>query len=183
MNEAQNQHYSPVSKLLHWSIALFVIIQIPLGVYMVTLSNEDIWYYRCLDLHQLIGVSLLMLVAASILWRFVTPTPKALPTITRIQNAAAKTTHVTLSLILLIQPLLGYLFVTAWGDPLEIYAILKIPAITELNKDTSEKVIDIHAYLAYTLATLGAIHVIASLKHHYIHKNLILKRMLPRNKN
>jgi len=109
--------------------------------------------------------------------QFITPIPHS--EIGPVQRVAAYVSHRTLALILLVQPILGYLFVTAWGDPLEIYSIIEIPAITEFDKPTSERIIDTHAYLAYGLAALSALHIMAALKHHYISRNSILTRMLP----
>lgn len=176
-------HHHSITKFLHWSVALLVFIQIPLGLYTVTLSNEDIRYYQCLDAHQLIGLALFALAFLTIIKRFFIPSPTKRAQISSAQNKAAQIMHRTLLVVLVLQPILGYLFVTAWGDPLELYSFIEIPHLTEFDKPTSERIIDFHAYLAYILILLVTMHITAALRHHYVHRNDLLSGMLPNKKN
>jgi len=174
-----NQHtYGSISKLLHWLTAVLVIALLIIGSYMVGLSDEDIWYYRSLDLHQITGIVVWLLMWLTLLWRLITPPPQTLLTVGTWINRLRWLVHNLLKLMILIQPVLGYLFATSWGDPIEVYELFEIPALTEFSKRTSELIIDAHAYLAYSIAALITLHVLATLKHHFIDRDAVLKRML-----
>ncbi len=174
-----NRHsYGSISKSLHWLSAALVIGLLILGHYITGLDNEKAWYYQCLDLHQTTGIVIWLLICLTLLWRLVTAPPQALPETSPWLNQLRWLVHNLLKLSLFIQPILGYLSVTSHGDPIEIYELMEIPALIELSKSSSELIVDLHTYLAYSLAALIMLHALAALKHHYIDRDNVLKRML-----
>jgi cytochrome b561 len=110
-------------------------------------------------------------------WRLVTPNPEQLPTLTRWESLLARMVHGVLLLAMAVIPVFGYLFATALGDEISIYDVFEIPSLMELNKAQSELVITIHVVLAYSIGVLIALHILATLKHHFVDKNEVLRRM------
>ena len=170
--------FGPVAKLLHWLIAALMLSLIPTGWYMVGLSDEDIWYYRFLDLHQAMGLSVFALFVVKIIWMLISPNPKPLNSLPTWERRSARVVHTLLIALMAVIPTLGYLFAAGQGDPIDLYGIIEIPGVIELTKSEGELIIDLHAYFAYGCAVLIAIHILAALKHHFIDKNNALARML-----
>jgi len=169
--------YGIVSKLLHWLIAPLILSLIAIGSYMTTLSDENPLYFRLLDLHQAIGLSVFCLFFVKVAWSLVTPNPGQLPTLAGWESLLARIVHGVLLFAMAAIPVFGYLFATGLGDEISIYDVFEIPSLTELNKAESEQVITIHVALAYGIGALIALHILAVVKHHVVDKNEILRRM------
>ena len=169
--------YGIVAKSLHWLIAPLMLGLIAIGSYMTTLSDENPLFFRLLDLHQTIGLSVFCLFFVKVAWRLVTPYPEQLATLARWESLLARIVHGMLMLAMVVIPIFGYLFATALGDEISIYDVFEIPSLMELNKAQSELVITIHVVLAYSIGVLIALHILAALKHHFVDKNEILRRM------
>lgn len=71
----------------------------------------------------------------------------------------------------------GYFTVTGQGQALTVFDRFDIPALV-LSDAVMEWSGDIHQYGAYLLMALATLHLLAALKHHYIDKDAVLKRML-----
>ena len=72
--------YGIISKLLHWLSAILLLIQIPLGFYLVDLDfgDERITFE---NIHVLIGLTIFYLVIIRLLNNILNPTPKLNPSI------------------------------------------------------------------------------------------------------
>ena len=67
--------YGIISKLLHWLSAILLIIQIPLGFYLVDLDfGEE--RLNIENIHIIIGLSIFYLVIIRLLNNIFNPTPK-----------------------------------------------------------------------------------------------------------
>ncbi len=166
-----------MSKLLHWLIATLMLCLIPLGWYMTGLSNEDPMYYRALDLHQTLGLGMLVFFIAKVAWLVISPSPLLVGTHTKWEHRTAWAVHSLLYTAMFLLPITGYLFSTSQGDPVSIYDLFEIPGVTELSKESADLVITLHMYIAYSGATLIVIHILAAIKHHFIDKDETLIRM------
>ena len=72
--------YGIISKLLHWLSAILLLIQIPLGFYLVDLDfgDERITFE---NIHVIIGLTIFYLVILRLLNNILNPTPKLDPSI------------------------------------------------------------------------------------------------------
>ena len=98
--------YSVTARVLHWIVAVLVLFQIPVGI---IIANE--WggavQETLYSLHKSVGVVLLPLVLARLIYRLTHP-PLPLPAdITALQQFAAHATHWTLYGLLIAQPVAG----------------------------------------------------------------------------
>ncbi len=173
----RQDNYNTIAKTLHWLIALLVISLIPLGWYMSGLSNEDPWYYRAFDLHQTLGMAVLVLFFVKIAWMLISPNPKLAGNLARWEYWGAHIAHGLLTGSLAVVPALGYLSTTTQGDPVVIYELLEIPSLVELSEDATDLLIALHMYFAYGMAAIVIIHILAVARHHYIKKDDTFKRM------
>ena len=92
--------YGIISKLLHWLSALLLLIQIPLGFYLVDLDfGEERLSIE--NIHIIIGLSIFYLVIIRLLNKILNPTPKLDPSIFKGQKFIAKLNHILLYLSLI----------------------------------------------------------------------------------
>ena len=81
--------YGLVSKLFHWLTFVALLIQIPMGFYLVDLDYSD---YRIFieDIHVTLGLSIFYLVLFRLLYKLINPTPALPPAIFSGQKVIAK---------------------------------------------------------------------------------------------
>lgn len=171
------ESYGLVSKLLHWLIAVPVLSLIPVGWYMGGLSEESTLYWRLLELHETLGIGVFTLILAKIGWFVISPNPVPPSTLLAWERNAARLTHVALVCVLAFTPVLGFLFVSSDGEPVELYGLIAIPPIGHWSKETREILFDLHACAAYACAILAAVHILAALKHQFMDRRSSLRRI------
>jgi len=177
MMKNSRERYGSITKVLHWLVAVLMIVMIPLGWYMSGLDNEDPWYYRSLDLHVTVGMLVLVLFLFKIVWLSISPNPRLSAQLAAWEYRAARLSHALLIAALAVVPILGYLSFTSQGDPVSIYEWFEIPSLMEFSKESAKRLASLHMYFAYATAAVAAIHILAALKHHCFDKDDVLKRM------
>lgn len=170
-------HYGAISKCLHWCVALLIIGLIGLGFYMVDLTYYDRWYNATLTWHKSLGMAALALAVMKIGWQLYSPppAPTGLPPWERL---GAGIMHVVLLGMMLIIPASGYLISTSAGQGVEIFGLLRVPALSSGGTALRDAAIAVHFYTAYGTALLIVGHAGAALKHNFINRDETLRRML-----
>jgi cytochrome b561 len=174
-----NHHYTRTAKGLHWLIALLMLGLLGLGFYMhdLPLSPEKLQLYAW---HKWAGVTVFLLVILRLAWR-VTHQPPALPAgMPKWQQWAAHATHVLLYVLMLAIPLSGWLMSSAKGFQTVWFGVLPLPDLLAKDKALGDLLATLHVSLNLLLVALLVAHVGASLKHHFINKDDVLLRMLPK---
>ena len=144
---------------------------------MATLSDEDPLYFRLLDLHQAVGLILLTLFFIRLGWGLVTTYPIQLASLSGWERRLATMVHKIMLLILVLNPLSGYLFVTAQGDEVNIYDVFEIPAVMTLTQTVADWVMVLHMGVAYVMTVIVGLHTAAAFKHEWIDKYPVVRRM------
>ncbi|MPZ58721.1 MAG: cytochrome b [Rhizobiales bacterium] len=171
--------YPPVSKLLHWLVALCVLITIPVAVWMGR-APEGPLQDGLFNLHKSLGVLILILVLLRIANRFIAGAPAPEPGIERWQRAASSAVHGLLYVLLLAMPIVGYVANSAFGASTPFFGLFDLPPIVGKNEPLSEQLFMLHRWSGYLVAALVVMHVGAALQHYFVHKDGVLQRMLPR---
>jgi cytochrome b561 len=170
------------AQLLHWLIVLLIIAQftlalladdLPVGMKKLTLLSR----------HKSIGITILMLALVRLGWRWLNPTPALPSTLKPYERTLARGTHVLLYLLLLAIPLAGWMMSSARGFPVSWFGFFQLPDLVPKNKALYEALVVTHVTLAWTLAGVVALHFAAALKHHFMLKDDVLRRMLPATKS
>lgn len=170
--------YGLIAIGLHWLVALAVVAMFGLGLWMVELTYYDRWYRDAPALHKAVGVLLFVTVALRLAWRITQPRPAPLASHTPLERRAAALTHGLLYGLLFAVMLSGYLISTADGRAIDVFGWFSVPAaITGLPRQ-ADLAGDVHLALAITLVSLAAVHALAALKHHFLDRDLTLRRML-----
>lgn len=173
--------YSPAARGLHWTVAAFVAVMIPLGLYMVArgeATNFDALTGSLYSLHKLLGFVLLWLVVLRVLVRLRRGAPPPVATLTPFERLASRLVHGALYVLLLIVPLLGWAGVSAY-PALDIFGLFNLPAILPPDEALANRVLGVHGLLALTLGLLALAHIAAALYHRFIKRDGVLRRMWP----
>lgn len=169
--------YGIITKSLHWFMALLIVGMLILGLYMADLPISE-QKLRLYGIHKEFGILILMLVIFRITWRIGNIVPLLPNTIPAWQKFAAHTVHWMLYGFMFALPITGWLMTSAAGLPPSFFGLFTLPALLSPNPVWLNLFVNIHTWLAYGLiATFGA-HVGAALKHHFINKDDVLRRML-----
>lgn len=165
-----------VSILLHWIIAVLIIGLLALGLYMVSLPIS-LEKFKLYGWHKEYGFLVLFLVIFRTVWRLSNPLPElALPWLEQI---AARSMHLAFYGFMFAMPLTGWLITSAAGLPASFFGLFTMPNL--IAPDETKRIFFqwAHQWLGYALIAAIFLHTAAALKHHFINKDDILRRMLP----
>jgi cytochrome b561 len=172
------QRWGALSQSLHWLIVVLLIVQVtlaemadelPIGVKKLTLLAR----------HKSVGITIFALALLRLAWRLQNPTPLLPGTLKPYERALARFTHVMLYVLLFAMPLSGWMMSSARGFPVSWFGLFQLPDLVPKNKALFEALVTTHVTLALVLAVVVTLHVAGALKHHFIHKDDVLRRMLP----
>jgi cytochrome b561 len=170
--------YDKVAMLLHWSIALLVIGMLALGYWMVGIPKGTPDRAVYFNLHKSFGVLAGVLIVVRLLWR-VTHRPPALPASMAAWNIkAAQGGHLLLYVLMLLQPLTGYLSSSFNKYGIKFFG-LQLPRWAAENAGWRDSLMQYHKLLALVFAVLIAVHVLAALKHLLSDRRHMARRMWP----
>jgi cytochrome b561 len=167
--------YGLMAILFHWVVVVGVIGLFALGLWMVDLSYYDPNYRSSLALHKSIGVTLFVVVAARLVWRWLNPQPR--PHGRVWEQRLASLVHGLLYLVLFAAMIAGYLISTADGRPIDVFGWFELPA-TLTGENQEDRAGAVHEILVWTLIGLAALHALAALKHALIDRDGTLRRMV-----
>lgn len=168
-----------ISQLLHWSIAILILVMAFIGLTMGDLPNgpDKIKTYA---LHKSIGITILALVALRVLWRFYAGTPRPAPGSPHWQERIAASTHLVIYLLLFAIPISGWVLNSAAGFPLQWFGLFNLPYIVDKSHDLHELAEEAHEIMFWLLAMLVVAHAGAAFYHHLFQRDATLARMLPK---
>lgn len=106
------------------------------------------------------------------------PPPKALSSYSKFTRISAHIAHMLLYFILFSILISGYLISTADGQAISVFDWFSVPAIFTGEAEQADLAGDVHLYLAWSVVLLSLLHAAGALKHHFIDKDVTLKRML-----
>ena len=181
--------WGSVARAFHWTMLVMIVIQIPLGFWMVEVYEvyaetygDDTWVMRTSNWHHTLGFLVLAAVCARLSWRALKPTP-ALPGLSTLQVWIARLTHAVLYLMLFIYPLSGWASLSAYEGEFPIFFFgfdsmpRLVPQVAEDATFNYEFFAVIHRWCWRGGAAVLGLHVGAALWHHYVARDGVLKRM------
>lgn len=170
--------YGILTIFFHWACALLIFFLFGLGIYMTGLDYYSEWYHRGPALHISLGLVLLLLMLARILWRLGNKQPQALPNHSRTTLRLVRLVKYSLYLLIIGLLLSGYLITTAEGKPASLFNLMHFPAIIALDSTSVDRAGLIHELLAWASVIIAAMHATAALVHHFVIRDRTLIRML-----
>lgn len=170
--------YGNISIILHWLMALLIVVQIPLGVYMADLPigvERGVLF----NWHKEIGLSILILVILRVIWRLSNVRPLLPKHMPYWQQLAAHTVHFLFYVGMFALPLTGWVLSSAFGFPVSFFGLFVMPDLVAPDQHLALNLLEVHEWLAFGTVGLLILHVGAVFYHLIFYRYNILKRILP----
>jgi cytochrome b561 len=179
MNDTQRYTWGAIA--LHWLIAILMVFMLFFG--------EDLMHSRDAEkapflasLHVSIGVTILLLSLARLLWRLGHPPPPLPATMKPWERQAAHWGHVLFYVLMIGLPVTGWLAFTSFAArhsatalSTQLYGLARVPAAPEVPGMEG-----VHAIGSKIGIAIFILHVAAALKHQFIDRDGTLMRMFGR---
>ena len=174
------QRYNLVAIILHWVTALLIIYMLVWGEGLIRGRPENHVAATNPGLHASLGLSILILTAARLVWRLMNPPPPDVP-MPKWQALASHVLHWGLYALLVLIPLSGLAALdrSIAGKHPE-YADLTFFDLFTMPHFPLAWFGSTHGLLTNLAWALLALHVVAALKHQFIDKDRLMNRMSPR---
>lgn len=169
------ERYVPAARGLHWVVAGLVLIVLPLGA-VIKFIREDVklTFYM---FHESLGFIVLWLMLARLAVRLVHRPPPPVP-MPALQHHVAATVHVLLYVLLILQPVTGFLATNAHGFPLEWFGVVPIWSPIGKAPDIAPYFSVAHVIFGWGILILFFLHIGGVLYHHVVRRDDTLERML-----
>lgn len=169
--------YDPVAKGLHWLMAVLIIGLWCVGLTMEEMPKGDL-RSQVIGIHKALGVVVLALVVVRLAWRATHRTPELPDGMPALEKLGAKLGHRALYALMVAIPVDGILMSQAGGRAVNVFGFV-LPTLVEKNEQMKKFWGEGHELLAWVLAVVLVVHVVAALRHHVMLKDDVMRRMLP----
>ncbi|MEO0061793.1 MAG: hypothetical protein RLZZ08_353 [Pseudomonadota bacterium] len=175
----QNNHptrYSTASIVLHWLmlvvlVAVYATMELR-GIFPRGSASRE----AMKDVHYMLGLSVLLLLAVRVFFRLTRPAPAPLAGEPAWRSLSAKAVHLGLYALMLGMPLAGWMILSAEGDPIPFFG-LHVPALIGPNEGLAHQIEELHEAGGTIGYLLVAVHAAGALFHHYVLRDGLLDRM------
>jgi cytochrome b561 len=171
--------YGSLSILMHWLMLVLVAaayaaqdLNFVFPKHSPGRAAMDAWHY-------MLGLLVFSLVWVRLAARVLGPTGVIEPQPPRWQLVGARLMYLTLYAMMLALPLLGWLTLSARGDPVPFFG-MHWPALAGKSEELARRLKDIHETVADAGYFLIGLHTLAALYHHHVRHDNALLLMLPR---
>jgi cytochrome b561 len=168
-------HFSPLARLLHWTMAPLIIAMLFIGVGMVATVSRA--HNTLIAIHRPLGIALLLLVVLRASVRIKRGSPPLPDDMPAPQRVAAKASHLVLYLLMAVMPLIGWAMLSAAGYPVTLYGPWHLPPIAPHNTELFAALRALHTWLAFALFATVLLHLAAALFHGLIRRDGVFSSM------
>jgi cytochrome b561 len=181
--EARPARWSGPIISIHWAAAAIVLALIALGWIMVYGGLDAAATFDLYQQHKSLGFAALAFTAARLAARFAASTPPA-PASPCWERGLAAFTQMALYALTIVAIVSGWLVVSASPLPIptRFFNLIVIPNIAPPDPALFAAATLAHKLAAWTIALLVALHVAGALKHHFLDRDDVLRRMLPQSR-
>lgn len=172
--------YTLTAQALHWLTVALILAILPVAWVMVSLPKGPSQSWM-LVVHRSLGVTILAVVAARLIWRARNPPPPLPGGTSRVMELVGRLTHWLLYALLLLMPVSGYLQ-SASGKPVSYFGLFNLPALPE-NKGLDDAAKTLHLVGQWGVYALIGLHVLATVWHVAVRRDGLLSRMIPAQDN
>jgi cytochrome b561 len=175
----RTDHYPATSKLLHWLVAACVLLIAPVAIAMTRVGKgptQDALY----NLHKSLGVLILILMVLRLINRLAVGALEAEKEIEPWQKTVSSIVHTSFYVLLLAMPVVGYVANSAYGATTPFFGLFELPRIVGTNEQLAAQLFTLHRWVGWLVIVLVLTHVSAAIYHHFIRRDAVLRRMLPR---
>lgn len=168
--------YDSVARSLHWLSAALIAVVFTIGLTIDVPPKS--FYPAYLDVHVLLGLTILALAIVRLAWRAGHAAPPPPPETGAIWALAIKIGHGALYLMMVVVPLIGLAPLFTRGRGID-FGLFEIPSPIARTREWVHTTTEIHEIAAYALIALAVGHAAAAIYHQVALKDGVLDRMLP----
>lgn len=171
--------YSSVARLLHWAVAGLIVTQFVLAKLSERAehANAVVQQIGLLANHKSVGITILGLALVRLLWRLSHRPPRLPVSMPGWQKKASDFAHFALYGFLFALPISGWLMSSASAYSVSYFSLFTLPDLVAADPDLKGTLASVHELLAKALFVIAAVHILAALKHHFVNKDGVMKRM------
>jgi cytochrome b561 len=172
--------YSAGAIAFHWIIAVLVALNYAFAWIAEDLPKEQAG--QLMGNHKAVGITVLLLTVARILWRLTHRPPAFLTSLQPWEAMLARVTHGLFYVLMIAIPLAGWLMHSAYsgGAPVNAFGLFSYPGLPlAADKAGAHTAGEVHEVLATAMLFLAGLHVLGALKHQFLDRDGSLARMLP----
>jgi cytochrome b561 len=169
--------WGSLSKAFHWLIVVLIINQWVIAERADELKG--LAKLNALAWHKSFGMTVFMLAVLRLAWRLMNPTPELATETRPWERVLANISHLLLYALIFAMPLTGWMMSSAKNYPVSWFKLFQFPDLIAPAEQTFHQMHDLHHLLFNVLVGVALLHVAGALKHHFIDRNDVLKRMLP----
>jgi cytochrome b561 len=173
-NNSAATRFTLPSRILHWTMAPMVIVQLLIGVIMIASLS---YYPLLLAIHRPLGLLILAFALVRLANRLTHHPPAFLATMSRIERRIATWSEYTLYALLLAQPLVGWAMLSAARFPIVVVGPVRLPGIAPHNVDLYGVLRECHGVFAFLLFATFTAHMCAVLFHTLVLRDKLIDRM------
>lgn len=172
--------YSTVSIVLHWTLAVLLIVQIFVGGWFNDLESGP-QKGEAFALHFSLGITILALSLLRLGWRIAHPAPPLPASYAAWVRILARATHVGFYIVMIGMPLTGWAMASTSGRGLpDVWGLIPWPRLPVTGEGAHEAAETLHVDIILKLFWgLIVLHVAGALKHQFLDKDDTLWRMAP----
>mgnify|MGYP001221677242 FL=1 len=172
------ERWGSVAKFFHWAIVVLVVTQ-----FVLAFIAEDLplgmQKLAVLARHKSVGITILALATLRLLWRAANRNPQLPAAMAGWERLGARAAHALLYALLFAVPLAGWIMSSAKNFPVSWFGLFQLPDLVAPSEATFDIAKEAHEVLAFTLGGVATLHLLAALKHHFVNRDTVLRRMLP----
>lgn len=167
-----------VSQTFHWLIVAMILAQAVLALLFKQMHRGPETAVL-IGVHKSLGITILVLAALRLSWRWANPVPELPGTLQPHERVLARLSHGALYALLFAMPLTGWLGSSALGFPVRWFNLFAIPDPLAKDRALGHALYTTHSILALVLGLVLLLHIAGAVRHHWMLKDDVLRRMLP----
>jgi len=174
----QDNKYPVSLRAVHWLMAAGFALLFVTGPIMVDLAKDDPLRGTLMNLHKSIGVLALVFVGLRIYFRRRASALPELPSgFEHWERELAHYAHRFLYVLMLVVPLSGWAVSDLHGRPVKLFGLV-LPKLFPTVEGIGATPGFVHTVMAYAALAVIAFHLAGVLKHRYLDRQCVLKRMM-----
>jgi cytochrome b561 len=182
-----SEHYGAFTKFFHWSIVVLFAWQYVSGNIMTGMERDQIVggltqnnYYNW---HKSIGLVALLIASLRLLNRYIGQLPNWAPTLTPPEKKFIHCAEQVLYLAMFVMPISGYIYVMAGGFGVLLFGEWTLPDPIGKIDTLAFAAKWVHIVSGFVLAAAVLGHLFVVLRHQFVVKDSLVRRMLPQRRS
>ena len=173
-----------VSRTLHWLMVALLIAMLAFGQYIAEFVRDEYEALELIQMHKSWGFVAFVLAAVRIAWRLWAGRAELPAGVPGWQRIASQVSHILLYALMVAIPVTGWLYASAsevqdiFGIRNEVFGLFELPDPFRPGSDALARTFHrAHEITTKLLLLVVAIHFAAALKHHFVDRDNVLRRM------